>query len=71
MPKNRLRKSITFGIFCMVIGIGMIPSLSGDVATLGLMEQNPQGAPLFDEEHSVICGYVTDGVTGAPLEVSD
>jgi hypothetical protein len=55
----------------MVISKGMIPSLSGDVATIGLMEQNPQGAPLFDEEHSVICGYVTDGVTGAPLEVSD
>jgi protocatechuate 3,4-dioxygenase beta subunit len=71
MSRNQMRKGIVCGILCVFLGTGLLPSLQGDFVTPRHAPQDVQTTPVFNEENSMICGYVNDSVTGDPLENID
>jgi hypothetical protein len=68
MKKYLIMKAVVFCIVCLFFGTSVIANRTENVPIIEHTMDDPQSTSQTSNQNSVICGYVTDNVTGDPLE---
>ena len=67
MIKRLIIKAVILLVVCMFLSTSAIANRNGDVTTSEQVTPVTQSMSEMRDENSVICGYVTDNVTGDPV----
>jgi protocatechuate 3,4-dioxygenase beta subunit len=68
MMKRFIAQAVVCVVLCFCLSTGKLPIIQGENVIIKQSVQQNDGTRLMSEENSVICGYVTDSITGDPVE---
>ncbi|MCX6671264.1 MAG: Ig-like domain-containing protein [Euryarchaeota archaeon] len=67
MTKRLITKAVVLCIICLFFGTSAIANRTEGVPIKEQVAEEPQSIGQMSNQNSVICGYITDNVTGDPL----
>jgi 5-hydroxyisourate hydrolase-like protein (transthyretin family) len=68
MTKRLIKKAVICAVLCFCLSTSIISIIQGEEPLNKQSIQDTNGMRLMGDETSVICGYVTDSVSGEPVE---